>query len=423
MAISDGAVLPEVELTALHNSAYDGSAAYSSGSYQRIMLIAGLAGWFAAWVVLYSITSYHFFPMVTDPQFGPLSADPMEMFDMLAKPSLYGDAPKHPMFFLGPGHLVFTLEKKLGIEPVTAVRVFLPCMAALNILMMLVILQRFFVRIVIAVLIGTFYGLCFSNLVIFSIPESYVLSVLLILIYMYLFLEFKHHLSSYNAIVLGVVAGVAGLCNPPLLSLAMIPAIHALITRGIGNALVFGAIMLVTSLLVFLGVSTALYGVTTYVEFIFEYTSRYASFLNFLDPTNVLNVALNLLFYSVMAPGWQIQDTYYISDIAKYFTSIMGIIGFVGFSALLYNVVRTLIEFGGPTEICVGTGLLFVLGFYIYFNPHEAILYSPQVLPFICMLLAAALNKKRWCRACTIFVVTLMVMGFHNLFVVFSSSL
>jgi hypothetical protein len=60
------------------------------------------------------------------------------------------------------------------------------------------------------------YGVLFSNLVFFSIPETYSLANVGILVFFLLIIRCRGEITKKRAIILGVASGVGALANPPL---------------------------------------------------------------------------------------------------------------------------------------------------------------------------------------------------------------
>ena len=64
-------------------------------------------------------------------------------------------------------------------------------------------------------------------MILFSIPETYVLTDLMILIYLYCLIRFKSDLTLKKTILLSVIIGLGSLSNPPLL-LLLVPNCYIL---------------------------------------------------------------------------------------------------------------------------------------------------------------------------------------------------
>jgi hypothetical protein len=381
---------------------------------QRILVVL--------WVIVFSSLYYgtidHLYPIVTPKNNIVFGADTLDAVKRVQETSIStGDFRKHPLAFLVFRNSVLVLNYALSIRYDNAIKSVLMFFAIVNMIFMLFILTRLFTDTYFVLVIGVFYGLAFANLVMLSIPESYFVSQIFILYFVYLFVDSKE-ISNYRAAVLGLAVGLAGLCNPPLLTLALIPTVSVLLRRGLRDAALAGALMLFGSLVIFVGVQMALYGDRFYLFYdtYAERYAKYASLYNFFDPINMLNVAISFIIYSVIAPPTGIKAAYSVVNAEAYLRSMPALVVLIGYITILCCVIRNLMYCKNAFETAIALWIVSMMAFYVYFNPVEAILYSVQVLPLLLILIATSLSKtENRGRIYIFFIIGLVGLGWNNL--------
>jgi hypothetical protein len=245
-----------------------------------------------------------------------------------------------------------------------------------------------------AALLAVFHGLLFSNLVYFSIPETYVVSNLAIALYANLLIRSKPRMGTGSLAALSAAAGVAALFNPPLLSLA-VPAMYVAWRSGRvdGPARLWGA-GLGPAVTVFAGTFAAVQGRGAATHFI-RYGRRLGTLRNLVTPALALNVALSFAVYAVVAPVRRLSGKLGLAALPGYGQSPVGAVLLVSYVALLGLSVLYVIR----TRDDVIRGMLLwalaMMAFHVYFNPTEAILFSSQTTIVITLLAAAVLDRSR----------------------------
>lgn len=380
------------------------------------LFITASAAWTAACFLMFFLTTSFLYPKVVDQDYDVFGSDAGGGAYMLQTRDLQSrDAFKHPLFALVGQPAVYVVHTVLRTSPTRAAQLFLAGLAALNVVTLLVLVRAFYADTPTSLLVATFYALSFANLVIFSIPETYALSMLFVMLHFAAFLLVRPRFSNVAALWLGVLAGLAGLSNPPLLTIGLIPGAYLLMTRGIARSVVPAGIMFFASVAVFLGVVLVAFG-PSFFSFSTGYLSRWASLANFLDVTHITQVATHFFLYAILGPGSALKRNYSLADTSSYFTSPLGVLAAFGYLLMFLLLARHLARSKDPVEQAVSCWILLITAFFVYFNPKEAILYSPQVLPFICVLLAAALSRVKQRRVMLAFgIATVCALGANNL--------
>jgi hypothetical protein len=316
--------------------------------------------------------------------------------------------------------IVYTLET-IGFEFNIAARLIILFLGIFDVLMLALVSFTMTSRLPLALLVGTAYAVCFSNLVLLNVPETYALSQAISLIYLYLFVRFaRNNIDAKQAAALGFLGGIAALSNAVLLTIGLIPAIYIGQKQGLRSMIVLGAVILFSSVAVFLCGFLAIFGISGFSLYS-NYVEGYASIFNFLDFRNALNVLLSLTLYSVIAPSLGVERSYSIADAAGYVRSITGSLLVLLYLLWLYYVAKEIVSFRSMVGIAVITWLAAVATFYLYFNPHEAIIYSGLVLPYLFFLFSTVFAHSERLSANPIFCGAVVVLGIHNVSAVFFS--
>jgi len=358
---------------------------------QRKTLVA--CGWFLLWTLLFSVTIEHLFPLVFDQYDVVFAADTAETIDIVEnfKPE-HSDTRKHPLFVLVMQPTVSLLQVALQISSHQAIKITLAILAGLISLLMFHLLQQHFVNRPRAALITTLYMTSFSNLVILSLPETYAVSITCLLLFLIAFLKFRDNPTLNWAVLIGAIIGLAGLANAPLLTLGAIPACYLLFSVGNRPTLVFGTVILMASVGVFLTGVAAVFGLD-YFTFAMSYFAGEVSINNFNRIGNILNACVNFFLYSMVGPGESLHSIYVLADLQTYIGNGAAIlaIGLLGTAAVYAVGIRMWAN--DPLVWSFVIWLMLITGFYVYFNPTDVILFSAQVLPFIWIIIASGTAK------------------------------
>jgi hypothetical protein len=300
---------------------------------------------------------------------------------------------KHPLFSPVTWPLVALLQGLLGLSPDASVRVVLALLAAANVILMYALLRRFVTSRLLSIWFSVLYALLGVNLLIFGIPETYSTSNLAILAYLLAFAAVRHRVAARDATTLGALAGIASLCNPPLLSLLGIHTLYAARRRGLRAAAAPGVRSLLVALAVFAAANVLTHAVASgdplwFLERSTGYAERYASWSHFADLRAVATVGGVFLLSSVIAPMSTFLQRPSGHEMAAYLGSpgaALFVLVYAGWG--LYVVARCI---GGRDVLgaCLMAWIAGLLLFYVYWNPPTATRFSPQILAPLTLVLA-----------------------------------
>lgn len=289
-----------------------------------------------------------------------------------------GDMRKHLLFSAVTASAVNLIKRAFIISEDDAIFFVLALIAAINVTLAYVNLIYFLPNVFSAFWFSALYGMMFTNLVLFSIPETYSLSGLFILFYFLCFFNINHLSPLYLSLALGVIAGIASLFNPPLLSLVVMQVV--LIIRKHANEInALRACFLGVGIagIIYVFPNLFIHG-NSYFDVAIRYLNKFASFENFLNLEKVGTVIVGFLFYSFLSPIDILVENVPISLFRNYFSSFPQIILLVMYIVMLVYGIQAWSdkkEIGEP----LGIWCSLMMCFYIYFNPLEAILYSSQL--------------------------------------------
>ena len=303
---------------------------------------------------------------------------------------------KHPFFELIAYPLVRAFQWAPFLDTRGSILLLLALLSALGVTGAFLLLKSYFSSARLALLFACLYAFFFSNLVIFSIPETYSMSNLTILLYLSYLLRVRGSLDGRDSLVLSVLAGFASLFNAPLLSLMVIHLVSMLrrveLKRWAGLAVSNVAL----GALVFLLGNFLIVG-WKFLNVYGKYASSWSSIGNLLDTGSVATVVVDFFFYSVLSPtrqlpsslGWQSLSGYWSSPLGAVLFPLLAIYICYGlFAAIKHHKSHPLV--GGLLSWVVLMTL-----FYTYFNPREAMLYSSQILLPLTFVLALAFETVR----------------------------
>jgi len=305
-------------------------------------------------------------------------ADTSETADIMTYPTFNMDATKHPLFSVTCYPLVWALTHCLGLARDNAVLAVISFFGAVNVLLSYYVFGFFIKDIKTVLIFSVLYGVFFSNLVLASIPETYVLSELMILIYVFFARRFALYPGYFNNIALSAVTGLSSLYNPPLLLLLAATGYVSFSNNGFSRALRLFSVNVLVVLWIFLGMNLLVHRNYFYICAII--IQQNASLSNFLRIYNYLNVIFSFILYAVVSPQGTVKDVIGVPDVKNYFTSPLRL-GLI-LTYLSFLAVSLKNAFTGRHALIAGllAWMLCMILFYVYFNPGEAMLYSSQTL-------------------------------------------
>ncbi|MFV0644991.1 MAG: hypothetical protein ACK5NN_10925 [Sphingomonadaceae bacterium] len=125
-----------------------------------------------------------------------------------------------------------------------------------------------------------------------------------------------------------------------------------------------------------------------------NYLSRYANWGNFTDWTTISNYLVNCLIFSFVAPMEFIRCRFVAGDLMEMVARPLNLIAYFATASLLITGIIRSIK---SDERSLVAGLLIAAAalmlFYLYFNPDEALLYSPQWIVALCLAAVPALPR------------------------------
>lgn len=355
-------------------------------------------GIFFLFVFIYFLNSGYVWETVSQKQNLIFGSDTMDTLDNLKELTFEVDTKKRMLFSVTLTPIAKSIQMVVGLSQNKSIRLTLAIMAALNITGVYLFLKKYSSSTLESLLFTGFYSFFYTNFVIFSIPETYSVSNLFILIYIATLFVLRKSLTVYSCVLLSVIAGVASLYNPVLLSLGLIPvgmfffqgdrkrwALISFSNLAIGAFIYFFANYMV------FGENP--FGVLNY------YANSYASFNNFLDIKSITGVFSNFYFFSILSPHHYMTASLELSDWLGYGNFIIGTVAIILIGIFLIYGIYVLFAKKYQKEAFLQTLLMWTVLltlFYTYFNPREAILYSSQILFPLIIVFMHAFKTLKW---------------------------
>ena len=171
----------------------------------------------------YLVNALHFEPLIFDRQQNLIfSADTWTTIGSMRDLTFRAQIRQHPLYSLIANSVVelIQLVSPIGLNP--AILITTALIAALNCTLAYLLFARVLGCTRAAVGFTLIYALAFANLAIFSIPETYALSTTGVLLYLAVATSLGPALDRRGIVILSGLAALAGLLNPPLLSLALV---------------------------------------------------------------------------------------------------------------------------------------------------------------------------------------------------------
>jgi hypothetical protein len=317
-------------------------------------------------------------------------ADTADTVDAMRQLTFGGDMRKHLFFSVSTFPLVRILQKVFAVSQDSSIRLVLALLGALNVTGVFLLLKYYFTSMFTALAFTFFYAFCFSNLVLFSIPETYAQSNLMTLIYFAILIRVRDSLNWSNSIILSLLAGLAALYNPALLSLIIMQIILSFRQSSLKRRFALAMVNTAVGGLLFLSVNYLIQG-KGFVKFFWSYSSTWASLSNLLDLKKIAGVAVNFFFYSISSPVDHLPAKLGLHDLSGYLQSPLRLILlFVVISCILCGTILAISRRGKNRGLALSSlaWMLAMILFYTYFNPQESLLYSSQVLLPLLLIMA-----------------------------------
>ena len=329
-----------------------------------------------------------------------------------------GDMAKHLLFSPVLSTLVKALGAVLPISEAHSMFLAVALLGGFNVGLAFVALRSLGAARSLAGVWAAVYAMFFWNVVLFSIPETYVLSNLLILTYLAILFHVVHRPARSVSVGMGVLAGIAALANPPLLLLSVVhPIVRAreLGLRGASRLLVLDAL---AASLVFTMTNLLVFG-DSFPWKLLDRGLPQASVLHFVQPRQGATVVSSFLLFSVISPTANLPSQLSTSDLAHYFNSALGTGLVAVYGAGLLATAARLVRQRDGIDYALIVWALLMGGFYTYFNPQEAILYAGQVGFAILVLIVRTVGTRSSRTTLAAVFGFGLVLALHNLSVVY----
>jgi hypothetical protein len=191
---------------------------------------------------------------------------------------------------------------------------------------------------------------------------------------------------------LGPLAGVAGLCNPPLLTLVGLPAMRTLLAGRLRHAIIIGlatgTIALALVLAVVLTHSTLKWGTPwAYFTRSAGYTEHYSGLKHVTRFRYLSNVVSCFLLFAVASPINSIPG-HNLNRLAaaRYLEDVGGLVALAAVALILGGAAASLFGRYWRTALPLAAWIAAMAVFYTFFNPADAMLYSTQVQGVLAVL-------------------------------------
>lgn len=371
-------------------------------------------------ILFFLVASRFIDPFAVVSQKGPLGGDTFGGAEIFLKLKYEWKRP-----LMGPVVWAATSLFRLipGVAPPTAMALGLALLATLNMALAYLAACRLTSQRTLALLATACYALFLSTLVGLSITDSYTVSSLAVLLVLYVWLGDPSPSDLRGCLRLGAAIGLAGLCNMPLLALAALPVIHALLggelVRALRQAMVVGAMAAAMVAAVVLIHAELKHGTPgAYLARSSEYNARYADPERLLEPEAHARVGAAFFAFAIAAPEPSVPGRgLEAEDIWDYLAGPGGLAGLAAVIAV--NGLAAAAILGRHRRFALP--ILAVLGaitiFYVYFNPPDAMLYSIQLRPvlFVLMALGALSLPLTPRRSRLVLVVLMTLLAMRNL--------
>jgi hypothetical protein len=376
----------------------------------RRRLAAGLV--FLLALAAYFANALHFEPLVFNRRQNVIfSADTATTIASMHELTFREHIRQHPLFSIVTSSLVKAVRALSPLGTNRSILAVVALIAALNCTLAYLIVRR--VRSgSTAAWLAAAYGALFCNLALFSIPETYSLATLGVLLYLWYATGLTSGVTMRQVVVLGMLSGAAALLNPPLLSLVVVALVliawHAPPQRG----LALGALNLTVTAACFVAVNALIYGTQFYLNYATD-NERYGRVEHLASVDAIGLVLAGFYLYSAVSPRRQLTHHLTLGDASGYLDSAAGAALLVVYVGLTLMALARALRSRDPVILGVLFWLAPMTGFYVYFNPPGVMLYAVQVLPALLLIWAHALagieTRPRTRLALAVFTVLLML--------------
>ena len=322
------------------------------------------------------------------------NADTADHFEILAAATNYQNElrdpsllVKHPLYRPVATSIFSVLEGTLpSLDSVQLVQTYLALLGAISLMLVFWILYTYISNAGLAALFTVAYGFSLSSIVFFSIPETYILSNLALLIFFCFLMHCKDSITPYASVVLAILIAVAGLFNPTLLSLLLVNIYLLYDKYGLKNSVRYIAMNTMIVFTIFY--TPYLFILDSPVQYTKSYFDIWASMNNFTDLEVYLRVFFLFFVSSIFSPLDQIPSVYQIEHIVKEGFTVLRAFLYASHAFFMGCSLYFIVKDDNKIVRSMILWLLCYFLFYVFFNPYEAELFSlHMVLPTILVLL------------------------------------
>jgi len=375
-------------------------------------------GIFILFVFVFYLNSHQVWDVISQKQNIIFGSDTMDTLDNIKELTFEVDTKKRMLFSITLTPIVKSFQLLLGLSQNKSIRLTFAFMASLNITGVYLFLKKYSSSTLESLLFTGFYSFFFTNFVIFSIPETYSVSNLFILIYVATFILLSKLSTVFCCVFLSVITGLASLYNPVLLSLGIIPIIMFVFQADKKRWLLISFSNLAIGMIIYFFANYLVFKENPFVVLNY-YANSYASINNLLNIKSIIGVFSNFYFFSILSPHNYLTTSLELVDWLGYGNFIIGSVTILLIGIfLIYGIyglfVRRIQKEPFLQSLVIWTVLLTL--FYTFFNPKEAILYSSQILFPLVIVFIHAFKTLKWKPPIkyVIFSFCLLIVAFTN---------
>lgn len=319
---------------------------------------------------------------------------------------------KHPLFYFLTKVLVKIFNLFINADIRYILFFILSLYSSLDILLVWLILGRFYKNTLHRSLFTLLFFLSFSPLVIFSVPETYAFTSISILAFLFIVLE-KQSLNLREIFFASTFAGTAALSNPPTLALLGVLIIMIWQKYNHKRNLVLSATAIFWTTLIYVIPNIWIISLGNgLIELSHDQLKTYASLMNFLNSENYLRLFLSLLVFQFVSPFDTVKYMYPAS-LQSYFSSYLLILALIVHIIFLILCLRNFNKLKNKNSLAVLAFLIIISLFYVYFSPGEIMLFSIQLFIPIYFLLAKQYEFKNY-KYTGFFLTYVIIIGVVN---------
>ncbi|WP_338424611.1 hypothetical protein [Sphingopyxis kveilinensis] len=282
----------------------------------------------------------------------------------------------------------------MGVEPLVAGLFALAVIQGSAALLIFALLRRHFGDTPAATILTMFVFASFGTATLSGIAETYGVTMACIALACLLFGEIAPLARRWPlraAIAAGATAAMPALANAP--AAIFVVVYYAFVMRYLRNrphSEKFIQLFVPAALAISLSILPALVAEGAQgSHWQVNYLNRYANWTNFTDPKILADYAVSVLIFSWVGPLDWLQCRYLLSDLVTLMAHPLRFIALLATITVLvgglYRAFSSAMRGVSIATLCVASVLAL---FYLYFNPDEALLYSPQWI--LALVLAAA---------------------------------